>query len=326
LPVLEATYLLEQPEADWLGGILDAAWSACPSALALTAYTFDVSDPTCFRPGPPVSRGEIPVPDISALMRTMPPEYVRSTWGTLQVEHTFKYGIPTEATDLAEGLKGFLLANGIGDGVTINAVDGAGRGTSLVLLFPKPTNLRTFMRPGWTRLAAHLATATRLRRLLTARGQEDGLEAVFSPSGKLVDARGPATANPAREALKTAVRQIEKARSGRSGQDGGPLETWRPLVTARWTLVDTFYLGGTRYLVAQENAPEVRDVQRLSRREREVVELAVAGHTNKLIAYALGISASTVGVLLHRASVKLRARSRSELMARYHSANKDVPN
>lgn len=36
LPVLEATYLLERPEADWPGGILDAVWSVYPSALART--------------------------------------------------------------------------------------------------------------------------------------------------------------------------------------------------------------------------------------------------------------------------------------------------
>src|SRR5262249_20684072 len=185
LPVLEAAYLLERPEADWLGGILEAAWSACPSALALTAYTFDVSDPASFRPGPPGSRGAVAVPDLSALMKTMPVEYVRSTWGTLQVEHTFKFGIPTEATDLAEGLRGYLVSNGIGDAVTVNGVDGAGQGTSLVILFPKATNLRTLVRSGWNRLAAHLATATRLRRLLATRGQHEGLEAVLTPSGKL---------------------------------------------------------------------------------------------------------------------------------------------
>jgi len=92
------------------------------------------------------------------------------------------------------------------------------------------------------------------------------------------------------------------------------------LVTARWTLVDSFHLGGARYVVAQENAPQVRGVERLSRREREVVELAAAGHNNKLIAYALGIAASTVGVLLHRAAAKLGARSREELTARYRAA------
>ena len=81
-------------------------------------------------------------------------------------------------------------------------------------------------------------------------------------------------------------------------------------------------LGRSRYVVAQENAPEVRELQSLSRREREAVELVAAGHSNKLIAYALGISPSTVGVLLHRASVKLRTSTREALVARYRAASK----
>ena len=45
--------------------------------------------------------------------------------------------------------------------------------------------------------------------------------------------------------------------------------------------------------------------------------LPSAGVTNKVIAYEMGISASTVGVLLHRAARKLDCQTRGELLARF---------
>jgi DNA-binding CsgD family transcriptional regulator len=54
---------------------------------------------------------------------------------------------------------------------------------------------------------------------------------------------------------------------------------------------------------------------RLSCRERQAMALLALEQTNKEIAFALGISASTVGVLLHRAAQKLQTTTRGELIA-----------
>jgi DNA-binding CsgD family transcriptional regulator len=54
----------------------------------------------------------------------------------------------------------------------------------------------------------------------------------------------------------------------------------------------------------------------LSPREREVVIRALRGDDNKVIAYDLGLAPSTVRVLLVRASTKIGARSRKELLAK----------
>jgi DNA-binding CsgD family transcriptional regulator len=54
---------------------------------------------------------------------------------------------------------------------------------------------------------------------------------------------------------------------------------------------------------------------RLSNRERAVVLALGPDVLNKEIGAAFGISASSVGVLLHRAAAKLGVRSRHELMA-----------
>ena len=46
------------------------------------------------------------------------------------------------------------------------------------------------------------------------------------------------------------------------------------------------------------------------------------GHTDKVIAYELGLSASTVRVLLHRATRKLGASTRREALARFDALRK----
>jgi DNA-binding CsgD family transcriptional regulator len=58
-------------------------------------------------------------------------------------------------------------------------------------------------------------------------------------------------------------------------------------------------------------------VELLSARERQVVALAALGQPNKMIAYELGIATSTVGVLLMRASRKVGAKIRRQLVAAY---------
>jgi DNA-binding CsgD family transcriptional regulator len=62
---------------------------------------------------------------------------------------------------------------------------------------------------------------------------------------------------------------------------------------------------------------EASGPESLSDREREVLALAAAQQTNKHIAYQLGLSDSTVRVLLTRACRKLGARSRPEAIERW---------
>jgi len=54
----------------------------------------------------------------------------------------------------------------------------------------------------------------------------------------------------------------------------------------------------------------------LTKRERQVVEAARRGVTNKVVAYELGITASTVGVHLYNAHMKTGSRTRKQLFAR----------
>lgn len=94
------------------------------------------------------------------------------------------------------------------------------------------------------------------------------------------------------------------------------VDEWKGPIAARWTLLDVCETDGQRYLVARQNHPRAQGPNVLTNREQEVVACAVLGHHNKLIAYNLGISHSTVRVLIARAAGKLGARSRDELVRR----------
>ena len=78
-------------------------------------------------------------------------------------------------------------------------------------------------------------------------------------------------------------------------------------MSGRWSLVEHFERDGRRYYLAHRNEPEVRSVKGLTARERQVLAYAQLGNSNKLIAYSLGISISTVSTLLSRARRKVQS-------------------
>jgi DNA-binding CsgD family transcriptional regulator len=91
---------------------------------------------------------------------------------------------------------------------------------------------------------------------------------------------------------------------------------WWGLLCGRWRLVDHFDAAGRRFVIARGN-PHVaspRPLAHLSRRERAACARAAEGRANKVIAAELGVTVSTVGNLLRRASHKLGCGSRVELI------------
>jgi DNA-binding CsgD family transcriptional regulator len=79
-------------------------------------------------------------------------------------------------------------------------------------------------------------------------------------------------------------------------------------------LIGEFEREGRRYIVAREDEPTDDGPERLTQRERQIVRLTCQGQSSKVVAYDLGISCSTVRVLLSRAMRKLGVRSRDELV------------
>jgi DNA-binding NarL/FixJ family response regulator len=116
------------------------------------------------------------------------------------------------------------------------------------------------------------------------------------------------------EALRAAVVAMDRARRpGRPHADDA-LAAWQALTQGRWSLLDRFEEGGRRYLIAHRNVPAADGPDAFTPPERLVAQYASLGHSNKLIAHELGLSIGTVARHLRRASAKLGARSRVDLV------------
>lgn len=85
----------------------------------------------------------------------------------------------------------------------------------------------------------------------------------------------------------------------------------------KWTILEQFVFCGHRYQVRRRPLDPPGYDAKLTPREELVVTMAVAGETNKGIAYSLGVAPSTVGVFLFRAAAKMGVKSRSELVSAY---------
>lgn len=149
--------------------------------------------------------------------------------------------------------------------------------------------------------------------------------AVRAPNSAPIDAEQDEGVVDAREALRRATLAFDQARTKKMRSDIElATRRWRPLVASRWSLLDDFDLDGRRFVVAVESSPPTPAPRKdLSERELHVMTQAHLGHTDKEIAYELGLSASTVRVLVHRATRKLGAATRREALARFDTLLKE---
>jgi len=119
-------------------------------------------------------------------------------------------------------------------------------------------------------------------------------------------ARAPRTG--ARQKLRDTVRKIVHAQSPPEA-----LGSRRGLAPAWTVVIDTIESDGRRYIVAREEHPTVSGPSSLTPTERRVVTMASRNLTTKEVAYTLGMSDTTVRVLIMRACRRCGARNRQEL-------------
>jgi DNA-binding CsgD family transcriptional regulator len=224
-----------------------------------------------------------------------------------------------------ERMRATMAASGYADMLAINGHSPSGIGCCLYAFADRYIRFTPQRALQLRRIASHVATAHRLRQKLAASdNQLGGVDAILDARGRLQHIEDPrAVTREGRESLSAALQAREWAR-GRARRDepNRALSEWKGLVSARWTLVDKFESDGKRYVLARENTLQLEGHRMLSEREREVVALAIAGRSNKVIAYELGIAHATVRVLIARASAKLNVRTREELVRRVrHSAH-----
>lgn len=321
LHVVEALYAVEQSREDWIAGVQAAAAEVLGGGVGSVFY--DVSGEGVRLEGLH-ARGIAPESVDYAREDHADPELIgriRALYrGVMcELQEVFTEGHPE--------YRARLESRGGYDILMINGLDPSGVGLANYLFSHEKILLSQEMRLACERLAAHIASSYRLlRRLHALEGSAiESAAAVFSARGKLEDMREPLARNHVDD-LKRALSERDWARGpARNEQPRKALARWTALVQGRWTLVDHFERDGKRYVIAQENSPQVSTPVKLSEREQQVANLAALGRSNKVIAYELGIAHSTVRVLLGRACARLGAQTRNELIARLNEREEAAP-
>jgi DNA-binding CsgD family transcriptional regulator len=95
---------------------------------------------------------------------------------------------------------------------------------------------------------------------------------------------------------------------------------WREMRAGGWSIVEEYERDGRRFLVARRVRAHV---DRLTAREREIVERVVSGASSKAIGLELGVAASTVAGHLANAMKKLGVPSRIALVRVYRFLAKE---
>ncbi len=314
--LLEALYHLELSRDDWFREVLKAASSAFDRGVGVGMLLYDVSGEALrvdVVDGVNLSGANI---DFAVDVHARPEMVNAITWAYRnEVCATMREHVRDD--DMLQYLRENYAKFGVADQVFINGANPDGHGSALYVFSGQPIELQAEERARFKRLAAHLSAAYRLHRRLHADGPPqalDAADAILRADGRVEHATSAVDPEALRE-LTHAVARREWAKTQAGRPERGSVAAWKPMVAARWSLVDAYERDGRRYITARENEPARGDASMLSTRERQVASMAALGHSNKLIAYELGLAHSTVRVLLARAGAKLGAHSRSELIA-----------
>lgn len=317
----EAAYDLELEPEEWLPSLLRAGAPVLDHGLGVFALV-------CTRPPEvgPLILGQLhgtSDPDgfadrLTRVERELPPDLL---WALSRptVPRTLSEAAGENLRALEFVMRRFEFAK---DGLGMSAFEPNGHGIYLIAPLSKVTSLTQRARDRLQMLAAHLGAGFRLRGALAKTKAEPATdlphraEVVIDPNGfRVTEAIGPAKSRDAREALRDAALNVDRAR-GRM-RDSDPeqaLELWRALVRGRWSTVDWFDSDGRRFVLGVPNAPEVMDPRGLSEREQQAVAYALSGQTNKHIAYQLGLSKGRVSTLMSSAMRKLGVQTRAQLV------------
>jgi DNA-binding CsgD family transcriptional regulator len=332
--VIEAAYRLDGDDGTWLARLVDrAARAGLDRGLGACGMFYEFSGERV-KVTSPVARGT-PEGSVEALRMLENEVTADITYRFMKDATAASGGRATCATmssrlQMGKQLKDleihqrFLAPLGIVDFMSVAATDPPDPLSSKLVgclvgaPLPEVTGVKRGEATAWSRVAAHMAAGMRLRRARRSAAPTDA-DTVLTPGGR-VEHAGEDSSDATLDVLKDAAKAMARARgSSRHADPPGAVEAWKALVSGRWTLLDHFDHDGKRYIVAVRNDPQVASVGELSPREAQVVAYAAQGHSNKLIAYELGIAPSTVAMHLSTAGAKLGAKSRVELIRVWRS-------
>jgi DNA-binding NarL/FixJ family response regulator len=308
IAVLEATYRVEADLEAWTLGILDACAPILDEGDGLIACHFrsdgkriGIEHFSTRNTGPAPRRAVDSILGVNGTGVELSADIYRS-WRFRSFSEAFGETVGEAA--FRQATRG-RYADGWGG----MAPSGTGRAVAIGAPLRAARRASTALRDRWARAASHLGAGLRLRHALAdLHTNASRVEAIVDVGGTVREARGEASCPDAREALRAAVRRIDRARTraGRADPDQA-LELWRGLVAGRWSLVDRFEASGSRFIVALRNDPNVADPRGLSRRQAQVAEFLGLGYSEKEIAYTLGLSPTGVSRYAQQVCAKLRA-------------------
>jgi DNA-binding CsgD family transcriptional regulator len=317
LQILDSIYRVERERRAWIAGVLDAMAPVLAGDFGIGAIVYDIISDSELRLDAVAGRGLPPGWQEAGVAACRDPRltpWIISRYRSLFCESLNEAVVDPRFQEHHSG-------SGIKGQIVINGTDGSGRGCAIHVFAGSAMRLAETQRQVLYRIATHLATGYRLQQRLSEDaepplGSGGALEAVLTPLGHVEHAEGAAKDPELGRELAQAVQQRESSRRATRYGAERALRARKGLVAARWTLLDNYVDAGRRYVVARENEPSPRGPALLSRREQQVAGLAAQGHSNKLIAYELGLAHSTVRVLITRACAKLEVSSRTELVTR----------
>jgi len=323
--VVEAAYRFDIAEPDWLSAVLTAARPVVDEGLGAWAFVFD---------GHALVHGEMVI-DHPTAVGLPDPNWRVGLANTLSITtrdpgvmHETVFGAPCHAMSEVLRRHARMLGRartaiaipGVRDSLGVCARDPSGSGVFIGAHSREILRLDPQRRLRLGRLAAHVATAFRLRRRIVGRGMAvdllAGSEAIVGRAGRVEHAEGDADRPGSLRALREAALAIDRAtRVLRRRDPDAALADWEALVEGRWSLIASFDTDGRRFLIARRNEPcGLPPGAVLSLRERQVAGYLLLGHSQKIIAYELGLSPGTVSTLAARLRAKLGARSPGDLL------------
>jgi DNA-binding CsgD family transcriptional regulator len=316
--IVEALYTPNLSPDGWLRVVSDALRPLLDQyGQGMSAMLFNCPDPCSFTPTHALLT-DVPEELQAAFfegMQTFPALFVADSFLT---KSCFLCAETKGWNEIGIVADGSGAARGFADGISLTSTELGGAGCSFGSSRPERTPVARDLFLALTRVAKHLAAAHRIRRNHPeARVAPDAAEAVLDVGGRVQHAREEAKDEASRDELGRATRRMEQVRRRRPGSDPSEgIRDWKSVVAQRWTLLEHFENDGKRLMMAVANRAAPPSVDLLSPRERRVVLRAIAGASNKTIAYELGLAASTVRVLMSRAMRKVGARTRRELLDR----------
>lgn len=322
IAILEAAYAPAASRKEWLAGVLDGVQPHIDQGRGVLAFFFTIRPPATLEMegDTAIDRGMQPG-DMHILARA----HATFTGNVDVARRTFlgDAGLKSSSSTMPREWTDFCAREGLdarrNDSLTVVATDPSRRGCVFMAVSSKVERPDRRVASTWARIAAHVAAGRRLQAIFGgsgASGVGSGGEAVLGADGRVAHAVGAARDADARSSLRAAARAIDKARTRRMRSDAEQaLELWKGLVAGRWSIVDRFDTDGRRFFVAYKNVSATSSPRALTARERQVIAYAAMGHSNKLVAYELGLSIGAVSAYLASGLQKLGLRSRVELVS-----------